>query len=291
MTVRLALLGCGSHCHNEHLPALRRLRDETPHLARLVAVCDKNLDLAEQVAAVFPGARVFEDVNALIAAGDIDGIIAVTPATVTAHIAQIIMAAGIPLLMEKPLGASMDEALRGAEKAVSGVMVGMNRRFDPLWAQASRLLQEYKPSFVRYSLRRQGRSESGFIADVSIHALDGLGATFGAIELMNRKPLPGLPGEALMADLRCGDVYAALECFPTVGVWDESIDAVGDGWHLKASWGEGLEMRFHRKSKQPALFVEPSSKGESTWQETLAFIDAINGTGPWQHPRQRCLRQ
>ena len=34
MTIRLALLGCGSHCHNQHLPALRRLRDDMPDRAK-----------------------------------------------------------------------------------------------------------------------------------------------------------------------------------------------------------------------------------------------------------------
>ena len=59
MTVRLALVGCGSHCHNEHLPALRRLRDEEPTQGRVVAVCDQDLVLARRVAEEFPAQKRF----------------------------------------------------------------------------------------------------------------------------------------------------------------------------------------------------------------------------------------
>ena len=71
MTVRLALLGCGSHFHNEHLPALRRLRDEAPNRAVVVAVCDRDRDLAVRVAAEFPQSEVYDDLSELLAAGDL----------------------------------------------------------------------------------------------------------------------------------------------------------------------------------------------------------------------------
>ena len=192
MTVRLALLGAGSHCHNEHIPALKQLRDDPQAPGTLVAVCDRDPQKAQGVAEEFPGIRVFTDLDEMIQTGGFDGIVAVTPTAITAQIAIKIMEAGIPLSMEKPLGIDMAEAkavLECQQRTKAQVVVGMNRRFDPLLQKAAELLSERTPAYARYCLHRQARSESGFIEDVCIHALDWLGSALGTPQLEHVTPL------------------------------------------------------------------------------------------------------
>ena len=103
------------------------------------------LALARRVADEFPDAAAFEDLETMLDQGVCDAVIAVTPVSITATIAQTIMAAGVPLLMEKPLGIDIREAeavCAAANASTSGVMVGMNRRFDRLWQEAGELIRD-----------------------------------------------------------------------------------------------------------------------------------------------------
>ena len=217
MTVRLALLGAGSHCHNEHIPALKKLRDEEHAPGSLVAVCDRDADKAQRVADEFPGISVFTDLDAMIEAGGFDGIIAITPTAITAQIAIKIMKAGIPLSMEKPLGIDMSEAqavLQCQRENNAQVVVGMNRRFDPLLSKAADLLRERTPAYARYCLHRQARTESGFIEDVCIHALDWLGSVLGKPQLEHVTPLPYLKARGLLPNTAVAKYQRFLKCCP-----------------------------------------------------------------------------
>ena len=288
MTVRLALLGAGSHCHNEHIPALKQLRDQADAPGSLVAVCDRDADKAQRVANEFPGISVFTDLDAMIEAGGVDGIIAVTPTPITAQIAIKIMEAGIPLSMEKPLGIDMAEAdavLACQERHNAKVVVGMNRRFDPLLSKAAELLAEHTPAFARYCLHRQARTESGFIEDVCIHALDWLGSALGKPELEHVTPLPLLEGEGLIAQYRCGNVPTILEVLPTVGIWTESFTIGGSGWCLQLDWGEGLSLKG--KGFEP-IIIGPPSKGSSTYLKPWDLLTPLMAVGRGRRRWQRC---
>lgn len=97
--------------------------------AHLAATCDP--DPARRV----DGARVFTDPHALIAA--VDAVVIASPDATHADLALACLAAGKPVLCEKPLGATAAEALRvvAAEAALGRrlVMTGYMRRFDPAY--------------------------------------------------------------------------------------------------------------------------------------------------------------
>jgi len=127
--VRIGLVGCGRLAEQGYVPAAGVARD-----VRLVAVADPSADRRAAVAAVAarPGAPVeaHADAAALLAGTPVDAVVLASPAAAHLADAELAVAAGVPVLVEKPpapdaVGAAALAALGG------GVRVGFNRRFDP----------------------------------------------------------------------------------------------------------------------------------------------------------------
>lgn len=101
--------------------------------------------------------------------GSIDAAIIAVPTVFHAAVAEPLLAAGVPCLIEKPLAASVAEALRLA--AFPQVMVGHIERFNPAFS----LIAHEKPRFVQterlapYSGRA---TDVDVVLDLMIHDLD-----------------------------------------------------------------------------------------------------------------------
>ena len=94
------------------------------------AVIDPNLAAAERLAARAPGAKAFASLADAVAAGAIDRVHVMVPPHLHAQVGAEAIAAGLPTLMEKPIGVSSTEAtslIKAAEKA--GVPLGVNQNF------------------------------------------------------------------------------------------------------------------------------------------------------------------
>ncbi len=105
----------------------------------LAAVASSN---PETRALLPPGTALVSDWRTLLAAGGLDGVIVATPPASHAEITIAALAAGLPVLVEKPL--TMDpaeaEAIRAAaERARLTVMVDHVHLFSPAWRQLKRL--------------------------------------------------------------------------------------------------------------------------------------------------------
>lgn len=109
----------------------RILREETRG-AHLAGVADADRGRAEAAAA---GAKVFDRAADLIADPDVDAVMIVAPDALHAELVRACLAAGKPVLCEKPLAATAAEsiALVEAEVALGRrlIQVGYMRRFDP----------------------------------------------------------------------------------------------------------------------------------------------------------------
>ena len=139
MTIRIGVIGTGT-MGADHA---RRLAT-TVRGATVSAVADVDRDRAEAVARDV-GARVADDGLALIAADDVDAVLIAS--TVETHLEFTLAAieAGKPVLCEKPLAATADEALRvvAAETALGRrlVIVGFMRRADPGYREAKATIE------------------------------------------------------------------------------------------------------------------------------------------------------
>jgi myo-inositol 2-dehydrogenase/D-chiro-inositol 1-dehydrogenase len=102
--------------------------------ARLVAVQDFVRTRAEQVASA-SDAQVFDDADALIADHRVDAVMVCSPDATHAGLALKCIAAGKPVLVEKPLASEATQAEQIIDAEVSAgrrfVQVGFMRRFDP----------------------------------------------------------------------------------------------------------------------------------------------------------------
>jgi predicted dehydrogenase len=166
--IRVAVVGVGEFGRN-HVRVWRETEG-----AELVGVLDTNAERAQKVAAEF-GTRVLRDFDALSA----DGVEAVSLAVPTAEHARIgsrLLAAGIDVLVEKPIAASLDEAdalIAVAQRNKSILQVGHLERFNPAVVAVQKIVS--RPMF--FEIHRLGifspRSlDIDVVYDVMIHDLD-----------------------------------------------------------------------------------------------------------------------
>jgi predicted dehydrogenase len=159
--LRIGVLGCGPIAQAAHLEACRKARN-----AELYAVCDVAADLRERVAAIHQPRAVYADYADMLADPQVDAVIVAVADQFHVPLARQALGAGKHVLVEKPLGTSVEEcdALRQAV-AESGLVlqVGHNYRFDPGIAFAREFIQSelgevlslnawYHDSFFRYTM-------------------------------------------------------------------------------------------------------------------------------------------
>lgn len=123
--VRVAIVGCGKVAHI-HAKALRSIPE-----AELVAVCDASAERAGTFAAEY-GARGYTELAPLLRETRLDAVLVCTPHPLHASPAIEAAQAGVHVLVEKPLAATLpdcDAMLAAAQKA--GVQLGVisQRRF------------------------------------------------------------------------------------------------------------------------------------------------------------------
>jgi myo-inositol 2-dehydrogenase/D-chiro-inositol 1-dehydrogenase len=113
------------HAHN--------LAHLIPH-ARVSAVMDVAEERARAVAAACGGAAVFNDANRLIESNQVDAVLIASPDSTHSTLALASLAAGKPLLCEKPLANSVDDALAVMQAEIAGdsrlLQLGFMREYD-----------------------------------------------------------------------------------------------------------------------------------------------------------------
>jgi predicted dehydrogenase len=127
--VRVGLIGCGK-VGQIHAAALRDIAE-----ADLTAVCDVSAERAKAFADRF-GTRGYADVDAMLSEGKVEAVVIGTPHPLHAAPAIRAAEAGVHVLVEKPLAATLDDCdamLAAAKRA--GVLLGVisqRRFFEPV---------------------------------------------------------------------------------------------------------------------------------------------------------------
>ena len=125
--IRIAVLGCG------RIGAMHAANIAAHPSARLAAVQDINA-AAAQAAAASTGARVMSNAAEVFSSPDVDAVLIATATDTHADLLEQAVAAGKPVLCEKPIDLSLARVNRCA--AVIGgvktpIQLGFVRRFDP----------------------------------------------------------------------------------------------------------------------------------------------------------------
>lgn len=130
MTIRVGIIGTGLIGEDHGRKLVNVINGST-----VSAVSDVNRPRAEEVALALDGARVFDDPHALITSDDVDAVLVTSIGPTHAEFVLACIAAGKPVMCEKPLAPTVpecEEILR-AEVAHGKrlVIVGYMRRYDP----------------------------------------------------------------------------------------------------------------------------------------------------------------
>ena len=286
--LRVGLVGCGPRGLGH-----ARIVAQLPG-ARLEAVCDPAADARGTAAREFGVAAQYERIEQMLEAAGLDAVLVNAPPHLNAAAAMVCLEAGVDTLVEKPPGLRVAEtrALRAAA-ARSGArcMVGVNRRFNPLIAEARRRVAERGPLVTvvgefhknLVDIERQGRiaepTLERFFYETPIHALDCVRWLAGA-------PVREVHGLSRRAVSRHHDAFGALMQF------DNGCIA-----HLVANITSGARLeRYEIHGAGISAYLEGVNRGRvvvdgevtelagdgagSTLEQDRYFLDCIRNDRP-----------
>ena len=202
--LRVAVVGAGAFGRN-HLRVYREL-EQAGQAVQLVAVVDRDPVVAAEASQKF-GVPGFETIEACLAAGPLDAASICVPTVHHASAAEPLLAAGVDLLVEKPLAASLadaDRILELARKHGCIVQAGHLERFNPAVTAARQHLQE--PMFFeahRLSVFTPRSLDVDVVLDLMIHDLDiVLSLVASAVREVRAVGLPVLSRKVDIANVR-----------------------------------------------------------------------------------------
>lgn len=137
--LRIGVLGAGPISQAAHFDACRKARN-----AELYAICDLAPDLLTRMAAIHAPKVTYSDYDAMLADPQVEAVIIGTADQFHVPLARQAVAAGKHVLVEKPLGVTIEECealadqLRGTPLVLQ---IGNNKRFDPGIAFAHKFVE------------------------------------------------------------------------------------------------------------------------------------------------------
>src|SRR5262245_24557523 len=127
--LRIGVLGCGPISQIAHFDACRKARN-----AELYAICDLADDLRQKMAAIHEPRVAYSKLEEMLADPKVEAIVIGTADQFHVPLCRQVIAAGKPVLVEKPLGVTIEECEALREELRSNklaLQIGHNIRFDP----------------------------------------------------------------------------------------------------------------------------------------------------------------
>lgn len=206
MTLRVALIGCGKIADG-HVQEIQKLGSQ----AHLVAVCDRELLIAEQLATRFGVPQHYDDLQQLLDRERPDVVHVTTPPQTHLRLGEQLLQAGCHVYMEKPFTLNHGEAVKliaAAERAHKKITVGYSSYFDPPALAMRELIAQgvigapvHVESFYGYDL--SGAFGKALLADPThwVHRLPGK-LLHNVIDHMLNKVMEFVPDEDPALDAR-----------------------------------------------------------------------------------------
>ncbi|MEK7467642.1 MAG: Gfo/Idh/MocA family oxidoreductase [Planctomycetota bacterium] len=162
--IRFGVIGCG-HWGRNYVRVLHELGDT----ARLVEICDENRPGIEALRKRFPLVNATTSPEQVFANSGVDAVVIATPAGTHAGLAEKALAAGKHVLLEKPLAATLKDAVKierlGKERG-RVLMVGHTFRYNDAVRKVKDLVA--RPEFGKTYYMSARRNHLGLIRpDVS----------------------------------------------------------------------------------------------------------------------------
>lgn len=286
--LRIAVIGAGNHSTSNHGAALKAYKATHPDEIELAAVCDLDWKKAQVYASKFGFLKIYDNYDQMLAEERLDGLIAITPLTLTAKIAGDLLTRGLPLVIEKPPGENSEETrrlLRTAEERGTPHMISFNRRFNPAIAKARQWLAEEgkgrPPKLVIARMLRNARRERDFVVGTGIHAIDTVLSFLGRPEHVTTYKTGMAAEGCFMYASRVrfhGGAVANFVISPDVGVNEETYEIHGQDYCIQVDTTKCCIQVFDRGqvslSWQAPEGAEPAFTGGALG-ETEAFVRYI----------------
>ena len=281
--LRVAVVGCG------HFGRLHASKWAALAGAELVAVCDRDPACAGRLAGEL-GVPAFADSRSLN--GAIDAVSVVVPTEAHHAVAGPLLDAGIHCLIEKPLAASLDEAVDLERRAIAGravLQVGHLERFNPAFAAALPLIG--RPLFVeghRLTAFRGRGTDVDVVLDLLVHDLDLLALLVGEMPAeIDAVGVPVLSERDDMVSVRLrfpGGCTANLTASRVSLKQERKLRLFGRDAYVAVDLGEGSVVVARKAgSGAPQITAEriEAGQGDPLGDEIAAFAAAIrDGTPP-----------
>ena len=282
--IRVAVVGVGEFGKN-HVRVWRELEG-----AELAGIVDTNAEQARKIAEEF-GTRVIPGLDAL-AAERVQAVSLAVPTKEHANIGCRLLDAGVDVLVEKPIAASLDEADRliaSAERGGGILQAGHVERFNPAVAAAQKIVS--RPMF--FEVHRLGiftpRSlDIDVVYDVMIHDLDILLSLVNA-PVVDLKAV-GIPVITDKVDIAHARIEFSTGTVANVTASRVSTERVRkmrffqehEYISLDFARQDALRIRVQPGSPQPGIGFEklPATPEEPLRAELRAFLESVRTRKP-----------
>lgn len=260
--VTTALVGCGAVSELYYAPSLAALPGGT---AEVVAVFDPIPSHAAKLLALFPRAKVAQDLSQLIEIGPQLAIVA-SPPQFHAQQSITLLEAGIGVLCEKPMAGTVADAekmIAAAAKSVSPLAIGLFRRFFPVNRMIRDIIKGQQLGEVeRFEITEGGAfqwlarsasffqksgSQGGVLADLGVHVLDLLIWWFGMPETVvyEDDAMGGLEANCRVELTFAGGMSGTVRLSRDTELPNRSIVECQRGWlRCEAAAADRVELGF-----------------------------------------------
>lgn len=300
--LRLVLIGCGWHSASAHASALAHYAAQNPSVVDLAAACDLEVERAERFCREYGFARAYSRVEEMLDAEKPDAVISVLPVEKIAEVGSMLLRRGIPCVLEKPPGRSLEEVYALAEIArQTGTphMVSMNRRHSPYLHRAMAWAREIGPlRYLRGQMFRNGRREGEFLWGTGVHVVDvvcHIGGEVAAFDVQRLEEPPGSTPWFHIALQFASGCEGHIEILPTTGMVEERYELFGDDFRACATTmgGGGESVRCWRQGvlevEESATAGDPLFLRDGSYEETAAFIRSLIEGNPLQPSLEEVL--
>ena len=253
--LRVGVLGAGPISQAAHFEACRKANN-----SELYAICDVAEDLLERMSAVHDPRTTYADYDAMLADQKVDAVIVAVADQFHVPMALRALEAGKHVLVEKPMGVTVEECEELRERAQQTnlvVQVGTEKRFDEGIAFASEFIRKemgemialkawYCDSTRRYAMtdalqpvieasEKSRRPEGDPRADLRRYYLLG-----HASHLLDTARFLG--GEIETIRTRLVEKFGAYCWFSEVGFADGSVGHLDLTMKVRMDWHEGFQV-------------------------------------------------
>ena len=299
MPLRICVIGCGGLSSRAHGPSLAKYAANHPG-TELTACCDLDSAKATRYRQANGFLRQYNDFREMLNVETPDAVCLYVPVTETARMSIQLLDLGVPVLLEKPPGMTVDECtamINASESTGTANQVAFNRRYTPLVA---RLRESLRSGFaesdiqnIRYDFFRINRCDADF-STTAIHGIDTVrflaGVDYEEIRF-TYQPFPELGPTTANIYLECtfrSGATAQLNFCPVSGVLIEraTVNLFNHTYFLDVPIWQAFDFPGrlrHLHKGETVEDVEGSQLGDGTelfelsgfYHENAAFLDDI----------------